>query len=187
MSTAPFNLPGSAQGIDFLNAFEDPGELNISNNAAAYASSSLFSGGLGAVMDQQPSQSSGSGSEGIFGLPTMDQLFSDNAALNPTPSTQAITPNAATSAFCNAVSSIMGAPSSTAFCAPYVTGGSANSTSNTPSNSSGLFGSTFAGFSFGRIAAFIIGIVFIGGGIYLFGKQPISEAATGLIRTGAAF
>lgn len=66
-------------------------------------------------------------------------------------------------------------------------GSSPSSSITSPSNSGGgLFGNTFSGLSWGRVGAFILGLILIAGGIFLFGKQPASEAVSDFVRSGTA-
>jgi hypothetical protein len=45
---------------------------------------------------------------------------------------------------------------------------------------------TLFGLSIGRVAAFILGLIFIAGGIYLFGRQPISEVVSTTTKAAVA-
>jgi hypothetical protein len=47
-----------------------------------------------------------------------------------------------------------------------------------------LNGKAFANFSWGRVAGFVLGLILIAAGLFLFGKAEIAPAVTGAIRRG---
>jgi hypothetical protein len=52
--------------------------------------------------------------------------------------------------------------------------------------SSGLFGNTLSGFSWGRVGGFVLGLLLIAAGLFLFGKAEIAPAVSGVVRRGVA-
>jgi hypothetical protein len=69
-----------------------------------------------------------------------------------------------------------------------VSAGAPASMTTNPASSylSGLFGNTFAGFSWGRIGAFMLGLILIGGGLYLFGSGDANKIVGTAVRAATA-
>lgn len=72
------------------------------------------------------------------------------------------------------------ATTSTPSTASSIAGAALNAITGGSSSSGGLLG-----LSLGRVGAFLLGLVFIAGGIYLFGRPSITQAAGRAIRTAA--
>lgn len=64
--------------------------------------------------------------------------------------------------------------------------GNAPAAAITGNPAAGTSGNSLFGLSIGRIAAFALGLILIAGGIYLFGRAPITEAVGSAARAGLA-
>lgn len=67
-----------------------------------------------------------------------------------------------------------------------VTSGLGGIGSSISSGLSSAFGSTFAGFSWGRIGAFMLALIMIAAGLYLFGSQSVSQSVGRVVKRGVA-